>query len=381
MDEAKALLKIIKSFLDETECVVSEKIDEEKLYDLAKRNKVSNFLQNWATLNCKSEKIKKLILADYNRQIIKDTNENIELEQILNQFEENEIRTLVVKGILMKEIYPQNYMRQMCDMDIMTDERDFKIALKIMKKLGYKECYNHEKHLIFKKLPFIIVELHRKLMTKRDIGYEYFENVWSNCCQYKDYKNIFQLDLDEAYIFCILHLMLHFKFAGIQVRDMLDVYLYHEKYKQCLHYEKINQVLGELKVLKFEKNLKEIAYKWFDNEEIEDFSEIEKIIFKGWSIENNIHYAVGENHGKSNYILRLFFPEFKIMKEKYPILKKAPVLLPITWVARILKDIFSKETTVKARLNKIKLIQEVEQEDVTEIQNIYQKLGIIRKED
>ena len=69
------------------------------------------------------------------------------------------------------------------------------------------------------------------------------------------------------------------------------------------------------------------------------------------------------------------------MKEKYPILKKIPILLPITWIARILKDIFSKETTIKVRLDKIRLIKDVNPNDITKVQEIYQKLGIIRKED
>jgi len=77
------------------------------------------------------------------------------------------------------------------------------------------------------------------------------------------------------------------------------------------------------------------------------------------------------------YLVRLLFPEFKIMKEKYPILKKAPILLPATWMVRIFKDIFSKETTVKNRLDTMKKIQEADLEEAKKIKEIYQKLGIM----
>ena len=133
MKEAKSLLEIMKCFLNEKECIINSDIDENKLYHLAQVNSVSNFLQSWAQKYCKSEKIKTEIYKDYTTQIVKDTNQNIEIEKILNTLEENNIKTLVVKGVLMKDIYPQNYMRQMCDIDILVNDNDFKKPQKLWK--------------------------------------------------------------------------------------------------------------------------------------------------------------------------------------------------------------------------------------------------------
>lgn len=382
MKEAKYLLEIIRKFIQNQEDTRREEVDEEKLYHLAKKNRMNNFLIHWAQKNCESEKIKNMIQADYNEQILRDTNENVELEDVLNLFETAGIKTLIVKGVIMKDIYPQNYMRQMCDIDIMVEEKDFKLASKTIKELGYSEFYDYEKHLTFSKKPFMIIEMHKKLLLKKDVGYEYFNNVWTKCCPYKNYKNIVQLNVEDAYIFCILHLMLHFKFTGIQVRDILDVYLYNEKYKSSFDYEKLNRIFDEFHVTDFEKNIREIAYKWFgNNEKIENFDDIEKFILKGASLNNNVNYQIGEKNGKFNYLLRLFFPKYKSMKEKYPFLEKAPILLPITWGIRIIKDIFSKETTIKERMRTMKLIQDTKQEDIDYIHQIYDKLGITRKEE
>ncbi len=381
MNESKALLKLIKCFLEDEKYKIDENLDEEKLYQLAQKNKVSNFLYQWSQSSCQSENIKQLIGADYHKQIIKDTNENLELENILNRFEEAGIETLVVKGVTMKEVYSKPYMRQMCDIDLMLHDKDFKKASKIMKDLGFEEFYDHEKHLVFTKNSLILVEVHRKLIPGADTAHEYFNDIWPLCIAYQNYQHVYRMDLEDTYLFCIIHLIRHFKYAGIEIRDVLDVYLFYQKYKNDFQFEKLNQKLAEFEAKEFEENIRRIAYKWFGNEEIEDFDEVERFILKGSSIENNIHYAVGEKHGKSSYVLQLFFPKYKIMKEKYPILKKVPVLLPATWVARLIKDVFSKETTVKARMDKIKLIQEANPEEVAKIQDIYQKLGIIRKDD
>lgn len=377
MKEAKSLLEIVKCFLLEKDCVVNRDIDEEKLYHLAKVNNVSNFLENWAQKYGKLEKIKNQIEQDYITQIVKDTNQNIEIEKILNAFEENHIKTLIVKGAVIKDIYPQNYMRQMCDIDILVEPNNFKKAAKIMKDMGYQKYYNYEKHLIFTKSPFVVVELHRKLVLKKEvIAFDYFNNIWPFCIKYKDYENIYQLDVDNAYIFCIYHLLIHFKITGITIKDILDVYLYHETYQDVLNYDALNKVFQDLDILDFAENIKHIAYKWFGTDKIDDFDEVENFILQGRSLNNKVNYAIEKNNGKLNFLVQLLFPNMEIMQEKFPVLERFPLLLPVMWITRIVKDVTSKGTSLKTRFHTIKLIKEANTEDIQNIKDIYQKLGI-----
>lgn len=383
MNENRVLLEIVRSFIrEEKKPVFDENVDEDQLYKLARRHMLSNFLINWAKENCQNETIKAKIQSDFNQQIIKDTNENIEFYKILDEFEKAHIKTLVVKGFLMKEVYPQNYMRQMLDIDMMACAEDFKKASQIMKNLDYSEYYDHEKHLIFTKEPFMTVELHRKLIPGEDVGHAYFnQKVWEFCEPYQNYEMIYVMTKEDAYVFCMLHLLIHFRFTGIKIRDILDVYLYCEKYKDVLEQEKLNQKLQEFECEKFAENMRKIAYKWFGQNPNYDFDEVEKFILQGVSLKNQVNFEVGEKGGKNQYLLHLFFPEFKVMKGKYPILEKVPILLPFTWGARIFKDVFSKATSMNERFEKIKLIKGTSSEEVSKIQEIYQKLGIIGKED
>lgn len=377
MKEAKLLLKIIKAFIEEREIVLDETIDEEKLYQLAKRHEMSHYLIEWSKNDCQSERIKQLIWEDYNRQIIKDTNQNLELDKIFQQFEENGILTLLVKGATTKEAYRYDYMRVMHDIDIMIQESNFKKATQIMNSLGFEEFYDHEKHLVFTKDSWLVVEMHRKLIPGGDVSHEYFNEIWPLCEKYKNYQNIVRMSLEDSYVFAVIHLIRHFKFTGIEMKDILDIYLLNEKYKDVYQFDKINEKLEEFQAKEFEENIRKIAYRWFGNEEIDEFSDEECFILQGASMRNNIHFHIAEKKGKMAYLVRLLFPEFKIMKEKYPILKKAPILLPATWMARIFKDIFSKETTVKNRLDTMKRIQEADLEEAKKIKEIYQKLGIM----
>ncbi len=379
MEETKVLLKIIKNFMEDTKSPQTKEIEEKKLYKIAKAHKVENFLKTWAETNCQSETIKKLVLASYHTQIIKDTNENIELEQILEQLEKANIETLVVKGITMKQVYPKDYMRQMCDIDILVHPKDFKKTSKILENLGFNKFFDYERHLVFEKKPFILVELHRRLFSGEEADAKYFNSIWHESIAYKNYHNIKRMDQEDTYLFCIMHILHHFQSTGIKIRDILDVYCIYEKYKNSFNFEKLNKKLEEFNIKSFEKNIKKIAYQWFGEEEILEFDEVEKFILKGETIENQINYKVGENQGKAKYLLQMFFPKLKQMQERYPILKKLPILLPIMWIIRIIKKAFSKSNTMKEKIEKIKLIQKAKQEDIKQIQEIYKKLGIIKK--
>ena len=382
MNEIIALLNIIRNYIKNEKCCIDVKVDENKLYEIAEQNKVSNFLKYWAD-EYATDSMKNKVQMDFNKQILKDTNQSIEFENLLNKFEQLGIKTLIFKGFLTKSLYPQDYMRKMCDIDILVEKKDFKKAAKAIRELGFKKLYDHEKHLIFVKNVIVIVEVHREMTTPKDVGYEYFINVWDNCIKYKGYKNIYQMNLEDNYIFCIVHLLIHFKDYGINIRDILDVYLYNENFKDKLNYKKINEEFEKLEIKNFEKELREIAYKWCDyRQELykgiqnKEFSDIEKYILEGPSLNKKVLYSIINNMNKENKIFGLFFPKLKVMQYKYPVLRKSPYLLPFMWIYRMVKGIFEKTFSIKDRLQTLELVKNVKEEDIKRVKDIYKKLGI-----
>ena len=210
---------------------------------------------------------------------------------------------------------------------------------------------------------------------------DYFNReIWDLVVPYENYEWIYRMTDEDAYIFCILHLIRHAKFTGMQIRDVLDVYLFCKAYEPVWNREKIEEKLTAFGGKEFEETIRKMAYQWFASENQGDFGEVEKWVIKGTSEENLMYYQIGEKKGKGNYVRRLLFPEYKVIKQRYPILKKAPVLLPVAWGVRILTDIFSKKASLKQRMDTVKWIGTVEKEKVEDIQKVYEKLGIRRKE-
>lgn len=379
MEETLILLQIIRNYIKKENIPINTKnINENKLYNMANLHDVTTFLQPWANENA-SKELKEKVNMDFNKQIVKDTNQGIEFKNILNNLDKQGVKTLVFKGFLTKSLYPEEYMRKMCDIDILVEKQNIKKAAKILKELGFEELDNSEKHKCFVKQILIIIELHKEMLNYGDIGYKYFKNILEKSINYKEYKNIYQMDLEDSYIFCILHLIMHFKVFGITIRDVLDVYLFNKKNENLIENKKIEEVFKELGIKEFEKEIREISYKWFDGTDQikkEDLSEVEKYILSGPSYNKGIIHSNIENMSNKNSIFRLFFPKLKVMQNQYHILEKAPFLLPFMWVYRIVKGMFEKSISWKERFKKINVAKNIKQEEIEEVKEIYKKLGI-----
>ena len=67
------------------------------------------------------------------------------------------------------------------------------------------------------------------------------------------------------------------------------------------------------------------------------------------------------------------FPNLKHMKLKYPILEKAPFLLPIFWVVRFFEFIFLKKGSLEQKQS---AISNVNQESADIMKEIFEKSGL-----
>ena len=74
----------------------------------------------------------------------------------------------------------------------------------------------------------------------------------------------------------------------------------------------------------------------------------------------------------SKYFCLVFLP-YKSMKVKYPVLEKAPVLLPIMWVYRIFDTLFNKKDRIKYQNDKVR---KMSQENIDSYQTALNFVGL-----
>ena len=307
------------------------------------------------------DKMTKLKMTGTAQQIHQD----IEMDALKVAFKEEKIDFVVLKGYVIKSLYPSADMRSMCDIDILVRPNQLKTATKVMiSKLGYKkeDIVESEHDIGFSKPPFISIEIHHT-MTDKDgnvEAYKYYKDVWSLAHKKEGEEYEYEFSPEDFYIHHIEHLTKHYRYGGCGVRAFCDVFVFLEKFKDTLNYEYIDTVLGKMKLDVFEKHIKNVVYKWFANGEGDECSaDIEKYVVRGGTYgmsSDKEKTALARKHtknGKVNKIAffwnKIFLP-YRFMKNGYPVLKKVPILLPFCWLHRIVNRALFGRDRVKKQL-------------------------------
>jgi hypothetical protein len=159
----------------------------------------------------------------------------------MKSFRENNLVIVPIKGMaLLEDIYSNLSLRSMCDVDLLTQEKDISKAEKIFSQsgyqkelLGFREDYwrKRQYHLSFKKESLrvpIMVELHWALDYKRKENI--LPQLWSRLRKIKiDNQEIYLLSPEDT----LFSLALHNRRLGqaLCLKNIVDLALLLNKYK------------------------------------------------------------------------------------------------------------------------------------------------------
>lgn len=344
--------------------VINNKIEKvtisKDLYNLASFHSLTVFLKPNMDENTTSKDIIKKVTEDYFLAIKRDTIQLKELSTILDLFEKNNIDCLPLKGSIIKYLYPDSFYRIMGDIDILVKEKDFKKAKKIIESLGYKSKFNTEHHLEFEKPPFMIIELHRMLLEKKELGGNLFKDIFDRSFLAKNYKHVYLMSNEDFYLYMMCHLLKHYYLGGTGIRSFLDIYVYLNKYPN-LNFSYIDTCLKKTKYYQDAIFIKNLSLKMFVDTPLDEKEKkaINDIFSFGTYGRSDI-LAKGElestNNNANKVILKKVFPSVSSMKNLYPILKKCILLLPFTYILRLFHLLFNFQHSY-ARSKELKKIE------------------------
>ncbi|MGN1339463.1 MAG: nucleotidyltransferase family protein [Oscillospiraceae bacterium] len=274
--------------------------------------------------------------------LVKDITQLAELESISAAFSAGGVRFLPLKGCIIKHLYPQSDMRTMSDIDMLIDPENAEKARDIMAGLGYScEHFGYDVHDVYHKPPVMSVEVHRELFGEE--GQEFqcvFPDPWSLCGIKDGLRYDFGADAFFAYV--LAHAVKHLEEGGTGIRTVMDLWV-------CVHSGVGIDCGRALDILEpsgksgAARRLVELSEVWFgDGRHTEQTRELERYIFGSGTygtVENSAANRIRKS-GRGGYLVRLVFPTFAHMKQHYPVLKRAPVLLPVCWLARLVTKPF-----------------------------------------
>lgn len=345
MTDAQYLIRLLGALLrGETAPELPEECSYEQVFALAKRHSVAG-MAYYAAETLNSPPAGELAAAWRqlrDKALVKDITQLTELEALSAAFTAGGVRFLPLKGCIIKGLYPQTDMRTMSDIDVLIDPENAARARDIMLSLGYScEHFDYEHHDVYFKPPVMNVEVHRELMGADGREFEVvFSDPWGMCGKPDGLRYEFCADAFFAYI--LAHAIKHMDEGGTGIRTVMDVWVCLNS-EMPIDREKVLTMLEPSGKSGRARLLIGLSEVWFgERSHTEQTLALEQYIL-GSGTYGNVTNMISndmQRTGKKTYVLRLIFPTFEHMKRQYPVLKKAPVLLPFCWVVRLVTKPF-----------------------------------------
>ena len=286
--------------------------------------------------------------------------------EIFARFEAEGIAHMPLKGSVLQLDYPSYGMRQMSDNDILIDAGRADDVRRIMESLGYStEMYDTSAHDIYHKDPVYNFEMHRELVseTAGPVITRYYADVWSRLIPREGSASEYRFTDEDFYVYITAHAYKHFSHSGTGLRSLLDTYVFLKKHPG-LDEGYIAAEAGKLGIADFERTARRLALDLFGADAAVDSANgadlalppeeremLDYVIDSGTygtlahGIENDV-----AKHGKLGFFIRKAFLPYRSMCSLYPVLKKAPVLLPFCWVATWVRGLFTKPQKIKYQI-------------------------------
>lgn len=380
----KDIIGIVKAALLNEKYSLSEDFDLDSALQLAKKHGIVVMFY-YGLLNCGVDEslpiMQNLFMLTCHNVAVSER-QMYAVNEIFSAFDEAEIDYMPLKGTLLKSLYRKPEMRSMGDADILIKTEQYSKIKPIMEKLGYDEKVESNHEYIWKKTGSFI-ELHKRLVPSYNKDYySYYGDGW-RLAKIKDGTKFSMTDEDEM-IYLFTHYAKHYRDAGIGIRHIVDLWVYR-KNKPNLDEEYIKAELEKLELYEFYKNTNKTLEVWFEGRQPEGVTDfITGIIFNSGiygtkeahilseAVKLSKSHGTAENVQKSKYI-RLVFPKFADMSQKYTILKKAPYLLPFFWIGRIFSVLLFKREKIKYHQDNV---NKMNQENIDSYQNALNFVGL-----
>ena len=300
-------------------------------------------------------------------------------EKVCNVLETLKIPYIPLKGAVMREFYPDEWMRMGCDIDILVSEKDVDFAAsEIGRILGYdvKEKATHDISIlstegIYIELHFGLVEEDYSPAMAKVLG-----NVWDYAVRCEAGKYRYALTDGMFYYYHIAHMAKHFIGGGGGVRPFLDLHLMQKSGR--FDTAEVRELIGKGKLTDFERIVKHLSEVWFSDAEHNDVTRImEKYIVSGGSFGTQDTKMISNRQrsgGKIKYILSRIFVPYAELKSQYPIIGKYKILTPLFELCRL----FSLLTGKRRKFRKYYLgkINGVADKHVDEINLLFESVGL-----
>lgn len=276
---------------------------------------------------------------------LRNARQDIAYQNICTVLEENKIPFIPLKGAVLKDYYPEPWMRTSCDLDILVHPEDVDAARRLLEAQGwrYRSSTAHDIGFIYS--GNIHLELHYAtiedyISTK---GQFIMEGVWADATPLPGKRYHMVISDPLYYYYHMVHMAKHFVMGGCGIRSFLDIWILQNK----MQYDSAarDALLEKGDVIAFARGAEKLARIWFSGEETDPLSaQMEDFVVDGGtygSLQNRVSLRQNKEGSKLRFVMKRIFLPYIYLKHSYPVLQKHKWLTPLFQVVRWFKILFS----------------------------------------
>ena len=371
-DSTLYFMRIIKQYLESGGKDLSvpdfaPEADFEEILRIAHYNNCDAFVYHMVRDWCADYGLDSKIFQYYKKKMLSNSllqmRANAELRGVIDMLHTAGVKFMLLKGVLLAELYPNTEYRRSCDADIFIATENFRHVADLLEARGYVHIVSaaSEHEQTFTLDDILSIDLHTRLFG------EFYEKNRSaiHAAEFESQSSVVNVEVIDrhvdtlspsiSFVYVLCHHSKHFVKKGINFRQLIDICLFVNKYGEQLDWDYILSALDRFSLKNFILILLYICKKYIGLIDLPFlYSEIDEgavqlllydIVERNSSALANLERASTEyllrakayySGSKTSFNLRLasYFPSVRALSFKYQYAKKHPVLLPIAWIHR-----------------------------------------------
>lgn len=304
---------------------------------------------------------------------------NSEYQKLCKTLEEAQIPFIPLKGAVLRNYYPEPWMRTSCDIDILVKVDILDTAANLLvEKLGYARKGQSDHDISMFAPSGLHMELHYLAVDEGRLpeAQAVLENIWSDAAPKAAGMYHYCMSDEMFYFYHVAHMAKHFENGGCGIRPFLDLWILNH----CVEHDPVKRrnLLSQGGMLTFAQAAEKLSEVWFSEVEKDLLSaQLERFILDGGvygTLKGLVAVRQTQRGGKLKYALSKVFLPYSTIKHYYPILKKHKWLTPVFQMVRWFKLLF--KGGMKRSLRELKTNAEISQGEIASTADLLKYLGL-----
>jgi hypothetical protein len=350
-----------------------------KLIAISKKHDISHLLALGLDINSIHSQESQVIEKQIAKAVYRYEQINREFVRLCKELEAAQIDFIPLKGSVIREYYPEAWMRTSCDIDVLLHESDAEeVAELFTNRYGYTRPRKNSHEVSSFSPNGVHIELHYNLIEDRhaNASSTVLGSVWDTVVARDGFTYWHEMPDEMFYFYHVAHMAKHFEEGGCGIRPFIDLWILDNI--EGADQSKRDELLKQGDLLKFAEVARLLSKVWFNKEEHTEITrQMEHYILRGGvygTSENRITIQQQKKGGRLKYALSKTFIPYDVIKFHYPILQKHRWLTPFMEIRRWFKLVFCGHA--KRTMRELKYNNNIAKDAAANAQQFLKNIGL-----